>query len=254
MIEPPACTAYGCYLAQQGNLVSLPLVTIAGLVDGINPCAIGMIILLLGYLIVFANKPERVGRTALVYILSVFSTYVAVGLFFFQSISLLQQTILKPTFDLILGAVLLLAGLINIKDFFYPQWGPHLQIPTASKKRLQGLVEKASLPTTIVLGILVTLLETPCSLPVYVGTLAILSQSDMSLAGVAAYFLYYNFLFVLPLIVVAVVIWRGHNLIDMREWEERSKRWMKLGLGVVLVSLASWFLLRFWGVPILMGL
>ncbi|OGD62954.1 hypothetical protein A2160_04280 [Candidatus Beckwithbacteria bacterium RBG_13_42_9] len=254
MVLAPTCTAFGCFLSEKGGLVSLPLVTMAGLVDGINPCAIGMIVLLLGYLIVFANKPERVGKTALTYILTVFLTYIAVGLFFYQSITLLQQTILKPGFDIFLGLALLLAGLINIKDFFWPQRGPHLQIPTSSKKHLHQWVEKASIPATITLGFLVTLLETPCSLPVYVGTLTILSQSGMSQLEVAAYFLYYNFLFVLPLIIVALVIWRGQNLIDMREWEEKSKKWMKLTLGIVLVLLASWFILRFFGVPILEGL
>lgn len=49
------CTRIACYLEGRGGLVSFPLVTIAGLADGINPCAIGMMVTLLGYLIIFGN-------------------------------------------------------------------------------------------------------------------------------------------------------------------------------------------------------
>jgi cytochrome c biogenesis protein CcdA len=111
-----------------------------------------------------------------------------------------------------------------------------LRIPTASKERLQGLVERVSYPTTIILGILVTLLETPCSLPIYVGTATILSQSGMAFPLVVGYFLYYNFLFVLPLIVVLIIMWKGQKLVEMKEWEHKAKKWMHLGLSVVLLG------------------
>lgn len=242
MNEAAVCTAAGCYLAGKSSLLSLPIVTVAGLIDGINPCAIGMIVLLLGYLIVFANKPERVAKTAFVYILTVFLTYVVVGLFFFETIVKLQQTPFKTGFELLVGTALVFAAVINLKDFFAPQWGPHLQIPTASKAHLRRWVERTTLPAAIVLGVLVTLLETPCSLPLYVGTLTILANSGLSTFWIGAYFLYYNFLFILPLIVVTVVIWRGKNLIEMREWEEKSKRWMKLLLGASLLLMGAWLL------------
>ena len=40
--------------------MSFPLVTLAGLSDGINPCAIGMMIMLLGYLVVFHRKEKTI--------------------------------------------------------------------------------------------------------------------------------------------------------------------------------------------------
>lgn len=237
------CTRVACYLEEQGGLVSLPLVTIAGLVDGINPCAIGMMVMLLGYLMVFAKKPGKILLTGFVYILSVFVTYLIVGLGFYSIVSRFDFTQEARVLNVVVGIILLLAGLVQLKDFFGVEWGPHLRIPTASKGRLLKLIEKVSLPATVLLGVLVTLLETPCSLPLYVGTATILAQSGMAMPFVVMYFLYYNFLFVLPLIVVLAVVVRGQRLVDVKEWEHKAKKWMHLSLGLVLSAMGVWLLL-----------
>lgn len=220
------------------------MITIAGLVDGINPCAIGMMVMLLGYLLVFAKKPERVIKTGLLYVGTVFVTYLVVGLGLYSFVSQFDLSGGATILNWIVGGVLFSAGLIQLKDFLGIEGGPHLRIPTASKERLQGLVERVSYPTTIILGILVTLLETPCSLPIYVGTATILSQSGMAFPLVMGYFLYYNFLFVLPLLIVLVLMWRGQKLVEMKEWEHKAKRWMHLSLAVVLLGMGVWLLFK----------
>lgn len=234
------CTRLACYLQGKEEVLSLPLITVAGLVDGINPCAIGMMVMLLGYLLVFAKKPERVIKTGLLYILSVFSTYLIVGLGLYSLVSQYDLTGGAKVLRYIISAVMIIAGLIQFKDFLGIEAGPHLRIPTASKSRLMALIEKVNYPATILLGVLVTLLETPCSLPIYVGTATILSQSGMPLPLIVLYFLYYNFLFVLPLIVVLVVLWRGKRLIEVKEWEHKAKKWMHLGLSLVLLAMGVW--------------
>jgi len=220
------------------------MITIAGLVDGINPCAIGMMVMLLGYLLVFAKQPERVIKTGLLYVGTVFVTYLVVGLGLYNFVSQFDLTGEAQVLNWVVGGVLTIVGLIQLKDFLGIEGGLHLRIPTASKERLQGLVEKVSYPTTIILGILVTLLETPCSLPIYVGTATILSQSGMAFPLVMGYFLYYNFLFVLPLLVVLALMWKGQKLVEMKEWEHKAKRWMHLGLAVVLLGMGVWLLFK----------
>ena len=63
-MNPYACTNAVCQLAKNGGLVSFPLVTIAGLIDSLNPCAITMIVLLLTSLIIFSKRKERVLQRA----------------------------------------------------------------------------------------------------------------------------------------------------------------------------------------------
>jgi len=238
------CTRLACYLAGKEQFISLPMVTVAGLVDGINPCAIGMMVMLLGYLLVFAKKPERVIKTGLLYVGTVFATYLVVGLGLYSLVSSVDLSLYAKVLNYAIAVVLGVAGLIQFKDFLGIEAGPHLRIPTASSPRLQALVEKVSYPTTMLLAILVTLLETPCSLPIYVGTATILSQSGMPFPLVMGYFLYYNFLFVLPLLVVLVIMWRGKRLVEMKEWEHKAKKWMHLSLSLVLIAMSVWLVLR----------
>lgn len=237
------CTRLACYLQGKEQFLSLPMITVAGLIDGINPCAIGMMVMLLGYLLTFANKPERVIKTGLLYIGSVFTTYLVVGLGLYSFVSQFDLTQEAAILNFLIAGVLIIAGLIQFKDFLGIEKGPHLRIPTASKDKLMSFVEKVSYPATIILGVLVTLLETPCSLPIYVGTATILSQSGMAFPIVVLYFLYYNLLFVLPLILVLIILWRGKRLVEVKEWEHKAKKWMHLGLALVLLAMGGWLLL-----------
>jgi cytochrome c biogenesis protein CcdA len=238
-----ACTSITCYLASSGGKITFPLITVAGLVDGINPCAIGMILLLLGYILVFARKPEKILKLGGVYILTVYLTYLIIGLLFYRSVETLNLTPYRTIFDRILGVVLLFAGGVNIKDFFLPGKGFSLEIPKKARPKLLKLVEKVSWPATIILAVLVTILETPCSLPIYVGTATILNYSGFSLPVILAYFAYYNFLFILPLIVILFLVWRGREMVSLKEWEHKAKRWMKLSIGILLVLMGGWLLL-----------
>lgn len=237
------CSAVGCYLEQHGGLVSFPLVTVAGLADGINPCAIGMMVMLLGYLIVFAKKPQKVLQIGSIYIGTVFLTYLFIGLAFYSVVAQIQEIIAVGVVNKVVGTVLGLAAVIMLKDVVWPESPIHLRIPGASKEKLMGLIEKVSVPAVIALGIAVTILETPCSLPLYVGTATVLSQSGLALPAVVGYFLYYNLLFVMPLIVVLIVVWRGKKIVEIKEWEHKAEKWMKLSLGVLLLLMSGWLLL-----------
>lgn len=249
------CTSAGCYLIRGGGAVSFPIVTLAGLMDGINPCAIGMLILLLGYLIVFAKRPERVIKTGVLYIGTIYITYFVLGLLFFESVSSLNLLGVRFVVNRALGLALLAAAIINIKDFFlYSYTGKqgrwykrfdkvHLEIPQKSKNFLLKYVEKVSYPGTIILAFFVTLVETPCSLPLYVGTATVLSKAGLSSLQVLMYFMYYNFLFVLPLIVLLVLVWRGKKTVELSEWRHLNTKWMKLGLGLMILLFSFWLLL-----------
>lgn len=241
MIVPMGeCTALGCYLERQGGLVSFPLVTIAGLADGINPCAIGMMVMLLGYLLVFGKQQNRLLLIGSVYIATVFVTYLVIGLAFYSLVSRVQTVVSVGLVNRVIGMVLGVAALLMLKDVFWPESPVHLRIPGASKERLMKLLERVSLPATVVLGVSVTVLETPCSLPLYVGTATVLAQSGLALPLVVGYFLYYNFLFVLPLLVVLLVVWQGKRIVEIKEWEHRAEKWMKLSLGTILLLVSGW--------------
>jgi len=242
------CTSAGCYLSQNGGLVSFPLVTIAGIVDGINPCAISMLVLLLTYLIIFAKREDRVLKTGLLYAATIYLTYLTIGLFFYRSVSVFDLSSVRNIINPVIGGLLLIAGIINLKDAFIPQFGPHLQISQSSRGLLKKLAQQISYLAVVLLGIFVTLLETPCSLPIYVGTATILSQSKLPIPVIMGYFMYYNFLFILPLLVILLIVWRAKSskawkVIEMEGFEHKYKKVMKFSLGALLAFM-GWWLIR----------
>lgn len=219
---------------------TLPVIIVAGLIDGINPCAIGMMILLIGYLIVFAKKKDQVLKIGGVYIITIFLTYFSIGIIFYKFIGALVALPyyhdISKVIRYVLGVLIIAAGIINIKDFFWYGKGFSLQIPQSQRMKLTKFVEKASVPATLLLGIIVTLFELPCSLPLYVGSIGLLYE-NLGRGNVILYLLVYNLMFVVPLLIIYVLTLLGKRIADLKEWQESRQKEMKLGMGIVLVLL-----------------
>ena len=234
--------AHGIVCTDQSDLgavTKISAVILAGLVDGINPCAIGIIVLLLGTLIVFLNKPRRVLLTGMFYIGTVFGTYFLLGLFFYRILGVLFDQdwyySVSHWINLILGIILVVAGLINLKDFFWLGKGISLQIPQKVRPFLGHLAEQATYPVVILLAVLVTLFEAPCSLPLYVGTVKLLMDNLMGAGEIARYLILYNVMFILPLFVVLIVVKAFQNVVGVQEFQHKGKRYMKLAMGIMLL-------------------
>lgn len=219
--------------------VTLPLILVAGSIDGINPCAIGLLILLLGYLMVFAKRPDRMLKTGVVYIVTIFITYFLIGLIFSQVVYYLvtwkYYYVVSRIFLYVIAAFIILAGLVNIKDFFWYGKGFTLGVKQDKTPILMKYMQQVSIPATIILGILVTLFELPCSLPLYVGAVTLISSKFTIMT--ILYLLLYNFMFVLPLIILFLIILSTKRIFELKDWQERANRWMKLSMGLAQIAI-----------------
>jgi cytochrome c biogenesis protein CcdA len=68
--------------------ISLPILTATALANGINPCGIGMMITFLGYLLVFGGRSKDkkwIYKIGFTYVLTVFVTYLLLGLVFYSA-------------------------------------------------------------------------------------------------------------------------------------------------------------------------
>ena len=218
--------------------ISLLSLTLAAITNGLNPCGIGMMITFLGYLLVFGqNKKDKyyLWKLGAVYIGAVFATYLFIGLLFYSLAFYLQRLWLASVFKYVIGGVIFLAGLIQIKDGIWPDSPIHLRLPDFGGKKINQLMARMSLPMAALVGVAVTAFSTPCMLPLYVGTATVIARSGLPMALVLAYFLYYNLIFILPLMVVLAVMGAGKEVVAMKEMEHKYGRWMRLLMGLVLV-------------------
>jgi cytochrome c-type biogenesis protein len=223
--------------------ISIPLLTVAALTNGLNPCGIGMMITFLGYLIVFGGRGKDknwILKTGVVYILAVFVTYLLTGLLFYGVAYYIQRWWLASVFKYIVGGVLIVAGLIQLKDAFFPDMPIHLRMSMKGFEKLTKLMARASFGVTAVIGFLTTVFSTPCMLPLYVGTTAVIARSGLPMAKVLGLFLYYNLIFILPLIVILMVMAGGKQIVNMKEWEHKNTKWMRFVLGAALVLVGVW--------------
>jgi len=233
--------------------MNLGVLTGAALVNGLNPCGIGLMITFLGYLLVFGGmsgektSPLQVKRKLYIdggmYILSVFVTYLILGLFFYGLAYYLQRLWLATIFKYILGVVMIVVGVIQLKDVFWNNLPLHLQMSGEAYKKLNILMAKGGSWVGVLVGVLTTIFATPCMLPVYVGTTSYIAQSGLPMISVLSYFLYYNLIFISPLIVILLVMVGGKQVVEMKEWEHKYSKWFRLVLGIMLIVMGI-FIIR----------
>jgi len=213
--------------------VSLPLVIGAGLIDGINPCAFAVLIFLLTFLLEISDNRKRMVKAGSVYIAAVYMTYLIAGL---GLLSAIQYIGAGGIVMYAAAAVAIIAGLINIKDYFWYGKGISLQIPEGRKPMINRWISKANVPAALVLGFLVSMFELPCTGGIYLAIIAMLASSVTS--GLAAiYLIIYNIFFILPLIIIFALVVRGMSAERIEKWRTSKKNWMKLAMGIILLLL-----------------
>ena len=218
-------------------MIDFWLVTGAGLINGLNVCALGLVLTFVGYMLVFGGK-KKGGLLVMggVYIAGVFVSYLLVGLIFYQLAFYLQQSPLAYWLTKIIGAMLLGFALIQVKQAF---WGGGKGL---GEKWFFSLIRKVSVPMAFALGFLTTGVATPCIMPSYVGVASVLVRSGLPLWQVLVWFLYYNLLFILPMIGVLVLVYGGRSVVTLKEWGHEMEKWGRLLMALFLFVIGLWLL------------
>ena len=215
------------------ELPALAVVITTALVDSINPCAIGVLILLIATLFSLAHNKHKMLAVGLIYITSVFITYLLAGLgllFFLQRFHLAEQI------GVAVGIFVIILGLIEMKDFWWYGQGLSLHIPVKQSKKIKKYVKKVSIPGAILLGIFVAAVELPCTGGPYLAITTLLAQIGFSFK-VFMYLVFYNLLFILPLAVILAMAYFGTDIQKIHSWKQNKRKWMRLFIGLVMVAL-----------------
>lgn len=221
------------------GLPSIGTVLVTALVDSINPCAIGVLILLVSTLLALGKNKSKILSVGLIYIAAVYTTYFLAGLgltAFFHTIPITVAEYIS----IIVGSVIVVAGLIEIKDFFWYGQGISLSIPANKVKTIEKLARKITIPGIIFLGVFVAAVELPCTGGPYLAITLILSRA-FSLQAVYL-LLIYNFIFVLPLIIILALVYFGKKIQVIKKWKQKNRTWMRLAIGIILILL-GWMLI-----------
>lgn len=167
------------------------------------------------------------------YVFGIFLAYILIGVGVLQAFHLFDV----PYFMAKVGAAALIAlGSINLINAFFPNFPIKLGVPQLAHRKMGELMEKSSLAAAFLLGSLVGICAFPCSGGPYVMVLGLLHDKVTYWQGLG-YLILYNFIFVLPLIVLLFIA-SDKNLLDrVQEWQNREKGNMKFWSGIVMVIL-----------------
>ncbi|MBI4017492.1 MAG: hypothetical protein HY366_00940 [Candidatus Aenigmarchaeota archaeon] len=227
--------------------VSLGLIIAAAAADSINPCVFGVMIFLLAYMTrVFKNKRKML-LAGLIYITAVYVTYFLLGM---GILTLAYTAGLAKNFYWLAASIAILAGLFEIKDYFWYGRGFSLQMLPGGAERLHkyvGYMEnletrhpKLSLLVAAFLGIFVVFVELPCTGAPYLAILGILSAGHYT-EGIPLLLLY-NLVFILPLFVILGLVYAGHTSASLEKWRKENRGLMRLLIGLFLVGLGAYMI------------
>lgn len=213
-------------------------ITCAAFVDSINPCAIAVLLLLLAGLLSLQNK-KAVLKIGLMFILGLFVTYYLIGI---GLLGVIHLTGLAPVLHKFVAVIAVLIGLANIKDFFwYGGLGFVTEIPRAWRPKVKSLLSNtATAWGAFAVGILITFFELPCTGGPYLFTLGLLGEG-FAWVSVLSILVYYNLIFVLPLLVIMLLIhWGYSNVQQASTWKDNNIRVLHLVAGIIMTGLGIW--------------
>ena len=225
--------------------LSLPLLTLvlAGL-DAFNPCAFFVLLFLLSLLVHQRN------RTRMLVIGGIFVTISGLMYFAFMAawLSLFQLLGHLDGVTRAAGALAVLVGILNVKDFLLFGQGPSLSIPESKKpdifRRARAILGADRLPAmmaaTVLLAIAANFYELLCTAGFPMVYTRLLTLADLTPAGRLAYLAAYNLIYVLPLGLI-VVLFARH--LGARKLSEREGRLLKLLSGIMMLGLGALLLL-----------
>jgi len=221
---------------QQSLLLSTVLLT--GLVDGINPCAMAILLFFITFLFSIRKNRWAIAQMGLVYIAAVYVVYFLVGLGLLKVSGLAQGHWLGQV-----GAgLLILFGTVNLLNAVFPKFPIRLELPEIGKEGLKTWMYRATLPASLVLGTLMGLESFPCSGGPYVAILGLLGSQTEFWQGFG-YLALYNLMFVLPLVVILGLSLNPVMGRKIQEWERSSSRMVRGVTGAIMALLGLGLLL-----------
>jgi cytochrome c biogenesis protein CcdA len=222
----------------------------AGIVDGVNPCAIATMIFLVSFLATRKRSRREIMTIGMCFTAAVFFTYLLLGVGAFKAITALEHyRWLSKAIRWSAVGLALIVGILSFVDAF--RFGKSrktqditVQLPKQVKLRIHKVISGNLSGTqlamgAIVTGFLVTLLEAVCTGQVYLPTIILMTkQTGLRFTG-WLYLIFYNVLFILPLLIVMALAYFGLKWDRLAKATQQHLPLLKVLLGTVLIALAA---------------
>jgi cytochrome c biogenesis protein CcdA len=191
--------------------MTIPGILLAGLLDGINPCAISILMVFYSFLMITENKRKIVLMSSM-FISGIFLANFTFGLGFKAFYNVLAGNYI--VMYLLYGMAILMcitAIVLNTIDIInHKKEIVKNQLPDTIKYKMVNLLRrnvfsKFAVVTSIVVGFVIGAVELACTGQIYFPTLTYMIQSTNYGPKSILLLVLYNIMFVLPLIIITVI-------------------------------------------------
>ncbi len=226
--------------------VSLPQLLGLAAVDAVNPCELAVLVILMTAILTrFPKEKKKALKVGLSFSAAIFIMYFVFGLLIIYGFKFLTDiTQLSGSwFYMLLGAVAIVLGAVNIKDaIWYGSGGFVSEVPMRWRPRMKQIISgTASVKGAFVVGLIVSLFLTPCTAGPYFVAGGILS--NLTILSALPYLLLYMLVFISPMIAITLIVYSGFKAVeDVSSWREKNIKilhWIAglilLGLGIAMV-------------------
>jgi cytochrome c biogenesis protein CcdA/glutaredoxin len=220
--------------AEQIQKLTIPAVIAAAAVDAINPCAFAVLIILLTTILA-TKKRKRALMSGLAFSLSIYIAYFLMGLGLFSAI---QAAGVTRTFYSVVAVLAILVGLFNLKDYmWYGKWFV-MEVPPSWRPKMKMLLKSVtSVPGAFLVGFVVSLFLLPCTSGPYIVILGLLAHATTRAYAISLLLLY-NFIFIIPMLVITAAIYFGYTTTEEAEhWRSRKLKILHLIAGVIILAI-----------------
>ncbi len=211
-------------------LDTLIKITTLALVDAINPCTLAIQTFLLSALLITKGRKSAI-------IGGILFTGTVYTMYFLYGIGILQIIYLLGAQNVLSTALLILLGIMIVIQFIaYFSYKPGiraLEIPLKVRPTLKKLISTINNTFAVIpVAILCSIILLPCTSGPYLSALIILSQSTLEKIMIL---IYYNFIFVLPMIGITLFIGFGAKPKKIIKLKNRYKKEFHLLAGILLL-------------------
>lgn len=228
---------------------SLIKVFIAGLINGINPCSMSM---LLFFITLIINEKSNVFKICLGFCAGKFTSFILLGTICFSLLKNISTLNIGKNINVIFIILLLCLAVLNIKDFFHvknEEYGKvTMQLPKSLRRLnhnfMRSAVEKFKDYKALVLisfgiGLILALGEFLCTGQIYLSAIVTIIQKDSNFNFKALlYLVIYSTAYIIPLLILAAAVAEGKAVFDISERIRENLNIIKLINAVTFVIFA----------------
>ncbi|OPY29157.1 MAG: Cytochrome C biogenesis protein transmembrane region [Methanocella sp. PtaU1.Bin125] len=218
--------------------LSVPAVFAAGLIAGINPCLLAVMVFIAGTTLSTTGRRTDIIARILSFCAGLMAVYLLIGVGLMELIARVPglESGLKAT---VIGILIVLAGWSFI-DAYQVKKGVESRSFRAILERSRGFYHRYGLPASFLIGMAFGLVKMPCVGGLYIAILGTILQAGQTGEGIL-YLVVYNLGVIAPVLALGALLTLGMSPGTVNRFRHRYRVELKAFNGVLLAAMAAGF-------------